>query len=1151
MTGARGARVVVLALAVALASAAGAQGAPALSAGPAPSALPAPVAVEPRLAFTDGGTALVRARVGHGYGGVLPLGESAPGPVVPSPSPSGSPSPFPSGSPSPSPSATTPAPSPTGTSTALPAPTPAPTASPSPPVPDPADSQPSGAFADEVRYLAFVRHRPDVGPHHGGDVHVLVSRQGSPERVVRVTCDAARESHPVVSPETGRVAWATDAGGSWDVAVTTRSVEELGDACTQDETRRVTSGDADELWPAFVPSSDLVVYSGTRDDPAGLGDLWMQGVDAAESTATRLTQSEHAETQPSVSPLVARSGESYVLVAFSTTEFRRDGSVALLRLTGDPHGDGPFRPVPDRSRLVNPYQSDPEHWWDTTPQGSEPAFGGPTSTTWGGEGFVLASTTTSDDPAGDVAVAMVGTQGDADPAVEQQVRVVGDVGRPETHPTWTSGLSPFGEWYDAADLVAEVPAPPSVVSDVRADDGSGRRSTTPARPGCGTPDDIDVPPGDAMPSYSPAGDRLVVATRTVTCELDDGEWVGSQGWALHVVDTTDLTSVPLEYDREPTDVDVSPRWSPDGRRIVLERYRDDGEEVERGLVLVDVASGTTGPRPTRELELPEPEEWEYEVGVRDASWSPDATRLVVSRTVATSAARVAVPDSYAGTTSLWVVDVDAPATARELVARVDCGSTTCGPQEYVVRGRSPAWSPDGTRIAVASLALVRRSGDVHVVDNPGAVSVLTLQDPAAGVVTDVRAVTGFHADGTPTASRPLVAASDEPAWSPDGSVLAVTAVPAGRSHELGVWLVAPDGSGARPVADGRGLETDPVLQPWTDLVLTMTATPLTADGPTAVVARATNAGPGPVERGAVSIALPPGAAAAVPPACGLSAGVVRCPLVRLRPGESRDVALTVTGDDGATPFLAVATTTTPERVVTNNTARASTGVDGGVGVTVELDRSPVYVGGAPATATFTVRNAGTRPASDVRLAPALPAAVVASGPPECPVPADPCALGTLPGRGARVLRVTLTPGPAFVGPPAVGAVTGTVSTSSPDPDRSDDVASVDLEVRSPQLSVLPPVTRPGGVVFVAGQWFPPSVDVRLSWSQGVMGSPGPHTTDAEGRFGTALLVIADTLVAPRDLRADDTATPGGFGQVAAPVLIVPPSVAAPSFLFRK
>lgn len=1138
MTGARGARVVVLVVAAALVLAGGAQAASApvrAPAAPVPAVLPVPVATQPRLAFTDGGTAVVRTNVRYGSGGIWGDTVSDPGPVVPASVP---PTPAPSGTPDPYPTEGTPSPL-----------APSPTGSPSPPVPEPSDSQPSGASGDGVRYLAFVRHQPAVGPDDGGDVYVLVSRDGA-ERLVRVTCDAARESHPVVSPDTGRVAWATDAAGSWDVAVTTRSVEQLGDACAQDETRLVTTGAADDLWPAFVPSSDLVVYSSTRLDP--LGDLWIQGVDAPESTATRLTQSAHAETQPSVSPLVARSGETYVLVAFTTTELRPDGSVALLRLTGDPHGEGPFEPALERTTSVAPFPA--AVWGSPPPQTSEPAFGGPAYTVSGAEGLALAATTTARDPAGDVVALVVTTRGDEAPTIEDGWSfVVAQAGRPETHPTWSTDLSWDEEGYDSGELVAEVPATVSVVSDVREDDGTDRRSTTPAHP-CGAPVGDGVTYGDAMPSYSPAGDRMVVSTRTLTCEVDEGEWIGYAGWALQVVDASDLTAVPLDYEREPRDVDVSPRWSPDGRRIVFERFRYVGEGIDHGIWLLDVATGTTGRRPTQEIELPPPEDGQYETGVRDASWSPDGTRLVVSRTIGYEAgiARVAVPDTFDGETTLWVVDVDTvPVTAQQLVVEATYTGCTCEVRQIPVRGQAPAWSPDGTRIAVASLEIDPDGWETPAaLDNPGAISVVTLADPDSNVVTAAEALTGFRADGTPTPSRALLAATDQPAWAPDGSVLAVTGVPAGRSHELGVWYVAPDGTGARPAVDGRGLETDPVLQPWTDLVLTMTATPLGAGGPTAVVATATNAGPGPVQQGSVAVELPPGGTATVvPPACGVAARVVTCPLPRLLPGASRDVALTVADGDGT--YVAVATTTTPERVVTNNTARASTGVDGGVGVTVDLDRSTLYVGGAPATATFTVRNAGTLPASDVRLDLATPAAVVPSGPDTCPVVTDPCTLGTLPGRAARVVRVTLAPGDAFDGPPVVGAVTGAASTTSPDPQPADDVASADVEVRSPRLDVQPPVIRPGGVVFVAGEWFPPTVDVRLSWSQGVMSSPGPYTTDAEGRFATPLLVLADSLVAPRDLLADDVATPGEFGQVAEPVLIVPPSVAAPSFLFRK
>ena len=99
----------------------------------------------------------------------------------------------------------------------------------------------------------------------------------------------------------------------------------------------------------------------------------------------------------------------------------------------------------------------------------------------------------------------------------------------------------------------------------------------------------------------------------------------------------------------------------------------------------------------------------------------------------------------------------------------------------------------------------------------------------------------------------------------------------------------------------------------------------------------------------------------------------------LLPGESAGITIEATGDAAGEPFVGVATTTTTERVVSNNTAQAATGIAGGVSVSVAVDRSPLFVGGVSATATYTVRNVGTLPTLDVRLTTVYPAAAVPSG----------------------------------------------------------------------------------------------------------------------------------------------------------------------------
>lgn len=167
------------------------------------------------------------------------------------------------------------------------------------------------------------------------------------------------------------------------------------------------------------------------------------------------------------------------------------------------------------------------------------------------------------------------------------------------------------------------------------------------------------------------------------------------------------------------------------------------------------------------------------------------------------------------------------ASEPQLVASSDYGqlvvvdTATSAVRDLGAAGRYPAWSPEGDRIAA-----VRPDGEVDVVE------VATGRARLVAVGTDARTVTwsadgrALAFDGEPTTGglgvvspdgrdqRPLLtpppgARDTSPAWSPDGGLIAFVREVDGRRA---LWVVAPDGTGARRLADGLAQGQDEAFQ---------------------------------------------------------------------------------------------------------------------------------------------------------------------------------------------------------------------------------------------------------------------------------------------------------------------------------------------------
>jgi Tol biopolymer transport system component len=198
--------------------------------------------------------------------------------------------------------------------------------------------------------------------------------------------------------------------------------------------------------------------------------------------------------------------------------------------------------------------------------------------------------------------------------------------------------------------------------------------------------------------------------------------------------------------------DGEPAWSPDGQRIAFVSSRDfdpNGAERWKRVLYVMDADGSNVRRLTSSTGR-----------ARNPAWSPDGSRIVAEAV-------------GSGSDNLWVVSVDDGA-AKPLFSTPSIDM-------------QPAWSPDGTRLAIVSdWAAYDFVWDIYLINADGS---------GFTAVTDLNIFD----------QRDYL----EPAWSPDGSRIALTV-----TDRLGTWeyathigLMNANGSGLTllPGTDGTSV----------------------------------------------------------------------------------------------------------------------------------------------------------------------------------------------------------------------------------------------------------------------------------------------------------------------------------------------------------
>jgi Tol biopolymer transport system component len=190
-----------------------------------------------------------------------------------------------------------------------------------------------------------------------------------------------------------------------------------------------------------------------------------------------------------------------------------------------------------------------------------------------------------------------------------------------------------------------------------------------------------------------------------------------------------------------------PAYSADGSQISYDEDSGPGQPTVHGIFVAN-ADGTGAHRLTTALAGKDAYDTE-------SQWSPDGTHIAFTR-------------------------VKAHKQAAIFTVRPD-GTDLKQLTPYVLDAASPDWSPDGTRIAFNSL------WDPH----PG---------KSANVYTITPDGTGMTAL---THNRGGKRHSFRPSWAPDGTKLVIaTFVPKGKAGRLDLYVINPDGTGARRLTDG-------------------------------------------------------------------------------------------------------------------------------------------------------------------------------------------------------------------------------------------------------------------------------------------------------------------------------------------------------------
>ncbi|WP_103342745.1 VWA domain-containing protein [Amycolatopsis sp. CA-126428] len=386
---------------------------------------------------------------------------------------------------------------------------------------------------------------------------------------------------------------------------------------------------------------------------------------------------------------------------------------------------------------------------------------------------------------------------------------------------------------------------------------------------------------------------------------------------------------------------------------------------------------------------------------------------------------------------------------------------------------------------------------------------------------------------------------DDPAWSPDGTLVAFDSAPS--ESRPGIRIVPSAGGASKPLIDGPGGASQPAFQRVADVGVTATAVPaaIPFSGLTTFEFVVTNHGAAAAPGTGLFVRLTAGLRPQAPiTGVGTCTPDLVCAFGTLAPGAQARVRFSATGaEPGPQAATGTVTTAGPDADKRDDSATAVVTVGekpvppvtpGSLSVGLAVSAVPLFVGGDDVGLTFLVHNGSGAPMPDVRLVTQLPPQLPATSvPPGCTPGGGSCALGTLaPGQTVEI-RITLAAAAAADAP-----VAGTVSTSGPDSNPGDNTASARVVIRRPVVTVDPGVGPVGSVPRVTGTDFPPGATVRLAWSAGISETPGLVTVGVDGKFEAQFLIFHHDLIGPRTVAVTSVSGPKFGTAQSNPILVV-------------
>ncbi|MET9452721.1 hypothetical protein [Streptomyces cinerochromogenes] len=674
------------------------------------------------------------------------------------------------------------------------------------------------------------------------------------------------------------------------------------------------------------------------------------------------------------------------------------------------------------------------------------------------------------------------------------------------------------------------------------EDPAADTNTDPAKDPLFRPGD-GYDPWTERQNYTPDGRRIVVT------RFEDGP--GGRIERIWTADADGSHAVPLPLaGRGPRDWDTDPAYSPDGRYLAFTRISPGGLGEAGGpsrVLIADVATGAI----TGEIVPPA-----GQLQGQDAqpAWSSDGTTLAFTRNQ--------VIDGGGGNKHIWTAPV------RDLDRQRDLSAAIC-PGSCAVIDDSPAFSPDGR-----SIAFNRKNGGGRTDERNG----ILLTSPSGD---ECRVLMPAAARGLPDACRRELPEATGPfqprdaAWTADGKGLVISARPNRpvNSPEKLKFLDIASGRLTKLTTDLPGRQKEPGVQQSVDLAVRAPGTvpKLTVGKSTTVRVDLVNNGPAASPGTRLTIAPPSGVRITriTRPGGTCDATSLQCDVGVVPPGTTVPVDVTLTGDTpGDAPVDWSVTGTVLDPRPNDNAARTVVPVrvapppaptpaptptspptvppdppepEAGPGVRVTAQPNPGYVGGR-VVVTYTVRNGRNALATGLRLRIGLPRGVPDNGPPPGCDASWVCALPDLEPGARTVIRVVLSPDKALT-----GRVTGDLTTTGTDADRSDNTARQRLRILQPRIVAVPDIGKPGFVTSVRGKDFPPGVPVRFTWKPGITAAAAPTVPKPDGTFTGQLLILAKDQTGPRVI----TARGPGFSPVKTDFLVVSGSVQPPDEVTRR